>query len=753
MVAVVKLIPRVLLRAVTCGCVTGLAVTGASAGADSCPNASVRTGRSQALPDCRAYELVTPSFKFGANVGARAIGDGSHLELKSIGAFNSAGDDQGVEGSDYIAARAASGWSSVPVDPLASEFQNGATLGGLSPLEDVSAAFDKQLLVGIPSSSKPIDHRFYLREPNGSLVEVGPVFPPATVAAWTETFGDRPGVHYEGGSAALSHVLFHITAGTGTTHFLWPGDTTIQNASLYEYVGTGNAPPRLVGLDNSGQLISQCGTQFGSAESSGGGDAYNAISRDGETIFFTADPGGCFRRGVAGYGPPAQELYARIGGTRTVAISEPNLPPGTQCTVGHGCFGAPPADGVLQGASQDGRRAFFLTEQPLVDGDEDTGKDLYMAEIEGSGASAKLGKLVQVSHDENPGEAAEVQGVARVSMDGSRAYFVALGVLTRTPNELGQLPVKGANNLYVYEPDPARPGQTRIAFVADVSQNDREDWQATDTRPVEATPDGRFLLFPSTNNLTPDCPPVECPGQQLYRYDAQAGDLVRISIGEAGFNQNGTKADFSITTLLAYGSQGLAAPAVQSMSDDGSYVFFTSPAALTPQAINDPTDRLLNVYEYHHGHVYLISDGQDRHLFFGISTVSLIGASASGSDVYFTTADPLVSHDTDTQVDIYDARIGGGFPAAAPPTECQGDACQGTLGGVPQLQSPGSLSFTGPGNATPPPPVTSSPASRLASALRACRRAPRHKRRRCEAMARRRFAKRASTRRHGRSGH
>ena len=63
----------------------------------------------------------------------------------------------------------------------------------------------------------------------------------------------------------------------------------------------------------------------------------------------------------------------------------------------------------------------------------------------------------------------------------------------------------------------------------------------------------------------------------------------------------------------------------------------------------------------------------------------------SGRDLFFKTSAGLVKEDTDGAPDIYDARIGGGFPVAEAPVErCEGDACQGPLTNPAPLLVPGS---------------------------------------------------------------
>jgi hypothetical protein len=698
----------------------------------NCPNAALRTGLSGSLPDCRAYELVTPPFKAGEIPHPFLYSDSSNLLFSTLGAVTNPGDNPGAGGSSYGAVRSASAWSSAPLDPPASLAQSEGLIN--ETFLDVSSDFQNTLFQEFLASSKPIDQRLYIRRANGSFTEVGPYRSPATVAAWEPFLGPLvQSIPYVGASQDLSHILFtQEVLSTGEFRWYWPGDSTVKGPSLYEWIGTGHTGrgadvPALVGVDNAGALISQCGTYLG-----GLGDRTNAISTDGSTIFFTSAVGGS----CSGTGPPASELFARINNTlpdaHTVAISEPSA---INCSA---CDTSSPREAIYQGASSDGSKAFFLTRQALLGADNS--QNLYEYD-----AAAPTGqRIVRVSTGDPAG--ANVLGVARVSQDGSHVYFVASGVLTAAPNGQGQTAQEGSDNLYVYD-----TATGHAAFIAPLSAADSSDWAAEkpESRSVETTFNGRFLLFASANDVTSD---ASGSASQLYRYDSETGELVRISVGQDGYNNNGNL-NYNNASFTDPGA-GLPNTRARGVyiSEDGAYVFFSSPAGLTPEALDGvrvgAASLAQNIYEYHDGEVSLISDGRDRSVVLAGSAVSLLGASASGSDVYFTTSDPLVHQDVDSQMDIYDARIGGGFPIAQGRPDCQGDACQGALASISTSQAGGSATFSGPGNPTAPPPtsklnLTNKPltnAQKLTKALRACRtKHNRHTRSVCESQARKRY--------------
>jgi hypothetical protein len=113
-------------------------------------------------------------------------------------------------------------------------------------------------------------------------------------------------------------------------------------------------------------------------------------------------------------------------------------------------------------------------------------------------------------------------------------------------------------------------------------------------------------------------------------------------------------------------------------------VFFDTASRLVSADHNSTRD----VYAYQDGHLALISPGD------GPYTARFADASADGSNVFFTTDQSLVAQDDNSEIDVYDARIGGGFPEPPPPTPpCQGDACKGEIGAPPSALTPGSSAF------------------------------------------------------------
>jgi hypothetical protein len=721
------------------------------ASAETCPNAEFRTGLSESLPDCRAYEMVTPPYKDGYRLYLQEIStDGSRILGNSFGNFAgtensllgvSYGGGRGSDGAEYLFTRTGAGWVTSAITLPASRFPLSADLASSTDLESSLwfAATPSQQRLQMPGD-------LYLREQDGSLAEIGPVLPPGAT--------EELEYAYHGASNDLSHVLFSLQVSR------WPGDSTLPElytddigGSLYEYVGTGNSAPLLVGVGGGAEstsLISRCGTVLGWEAKGESGQEYeqhHAISATGEVIFFTAlsdDERGSEDCPSTTVAPPVDELFARIGNgsadAHTVAISEPSS---EDCSA---CDTAVPTAARFAGASEDGSKVFFTTTQPLLGSTAETSDNLYEYDFDAPPGQ----RIVRVSAGDSTvsSPVASVRGEheeVRVSEDGSHVYFIAGGVLTRNPNSLGEYAQPGAENLYVFDTET---GTT--AFIA-----------AGGPGRMSLSPDGRFLVFTSTAHLTSEDTAI---GAQVFEYDAQTGALVRVSIGQNGsYNDDGNAPcgpDAATGECAAqidgsgWGQRGTSPAFVAdqlTMSEDGSEVFFESPLALTPQAMNGVVDGETttreptyaeNVYEYRGGNVYLISDGQDS--LTGEGALSFVDA--SGADVIFGTHDHLSPQDGDTQVDFYDARVGGGFPPPPTPSECEGDACQGQLSGTPVLLSPGS-EFQAGGN----PPLASAGGATTKRTVRA-KAEPRAKKKKAKAMKRRKSVAQKARRGSGKRG-
>jgi hypothetical protein len=161
---------------------------------------------------------------------------------------------------------------------------------------------------------------------------------------------------------------------------------------------------------------------------------------------------------------------------------------------------------------------------------------------------------------------------------------------------------------------------------------------------------------------------------------------------------------------------------------------------LLPQDTNAKSD----VYQYDvpTGQLHLITSGTEP------SDAYFMDAGANGRDVFFLTRERLVGWDTDTSYDMYDARLGGGFPDPTPaPPRCSGSACQGSPPAAPTVPQGGSDSFDGNGDL---PAVLKSHAKSVRCKRGFVKRRVRGKLK-CVKRRHHRTAKRHGARRHGRA--
>jgi hypothetical protein len=722
------------------GCLVWLVWVG-SARADGCSvlfsGQPLRTGFSVGLPDCRGYEQVNPVAKGGGNLAPVAIAaDGNSAMFGAFTAFT--GSSGGGREVIYTAHRTATGWQSVSLLPSATQIFSGPANTGVVSLLDMSPDLNRAVVVGddnpYASITKQGSDAYYVMTADGfdgcgsgapagggCAVNITPQGA-ASAASSLNT--------YQGASSDLAHVFFGSIS-------LVPGDPSPGHDVVEDYnSGSAFSPAyhyRLVGLDNTGgptSLVSACGTELGGgssvvndlgAEQHG---VFHAVSGEGSRVFFSADS--CVRFGP-GFSslierPSVRELFVRTGGNggvqRTVPISVGSV---DACRTDNAfvtpvdpVMCGPGRDATFEGASVDGSRVLFTSTAPEVAGVTDATENLYEAVV---GDSSVLG-MTRVSLADGSVSAgdvaagAQVQGVVRISDDASHVYFVAKGVLTSRPGPEGRTATLGANNLYAY-------ANGIVSFIAALPDSEAGLWGDDQGRQAQVSTDGRFLVFDTGAALTSDDTDTAV---DVYEYDSLSGRLVRCSGGHDGYDGDGNNNAFDATIAAPEYNVALAGAGVKSdrfaraVSDDGSYVFFSSSEALQSSDVNGEPD----VYEWHGGRVGLVSDGRNPNQPSSIvlsAATAFMGSSVSGSDVLFLTTSVLTGFGGDGALDVYDARVGGGFAVPAGVPGCVGDGCQGPpADGSGAVVAGGSATTVGGGNVPGVPGSRVSVVSRSASA-------------------------------------
>jgi hypothetical protein len=683
---------------------------GLPGGGEGCPNEAFRTGASAGLPDCRAYEMVTPVDKNNGDIFApldvasnqlildQAATSGEKLTYTTSQGF---GDTVGVPiTSQYIASRGAGGWSSHSITPPQgiSPAEGGAQLENLEFRAFTTDLCSAALLNTTASPLAPgaVDGFFniYKRHNCGQEgYEAITTTEPPNVLPKNYT-----GLSMQGLSADGRCVVFR--ANDQLTPDANPGFPQFGITFFQVYESCGDGQLHLVSMLPSGEASpedSSAGT--GIATVGGGvGFRYNTLSRavsaDGSRVYWTES---------LAEGP----LYLRENSTQPQSA----IGSGGECTEADKACTIPVSSGTAHfwSASSDGSKALY-SEGNL----ENVDAQLYEFDL-ASKASTPI--------------ATGVKGVMGASEDASRIAFVSKEILTAGANAQGQSPATGQPNLYLF--DSTRSGADRYRFIGTLSKldasltnaggNDSDVLAPISLFPYRKTsrvsPDGTQLAFMSTATLTGYDNSDANNGRALaevFAYDATAnggqGQLRCVSCNPSGQRPVGRNIRleardtplWSAALLPTYYTDQYGSRVI---SDDGKRVYFNAYDALLPSDTNGKAD----VYQWeapgsgscteaspaysplNEGCVSLISTGES------VADSEFVDASPDGRDVFFTTGASLLPQDPGL-IDIYDARAGGGYPPPpGQPAACEGEACQGPLS-PPNDPTPASAAFNGPGN-------------------------------------------------------
>ncbi len=643
-------------------CALQLGLVGsAGAAVELCPNEALRVGRSASLPDCRAYELVTPA-NLGRTQALTFTGGSTKAAVSAGGEGVALQADVPLEPnpstpSSIIGARAvfsrnpSSGWEmKSAVMPGASAHRIGMNL--FSPdLSQVAFHWTTEL------------NTDFAEEPPDITYEAGPVGGPYEALAIPRQYKTE----FVGASANFSHVLF-----TSFDHELplsgpdgaAAGATDRNATDLYDWTG---AQLQLVNL-KSGALVSQCGATLGAGVLSEGENfgTVNAVSSDGSKIFFAAPDGATASE--PGCKEPIR-LYMQTNDGEPIEVSAPER--------GVHLASSEIMSARYDYATPDGSKVFFNTETPLTAG-ETAGEE-------------SENKLFEYDTEEP---------------EGMRLKRIASGV----PVASG-VGLKEFSGFFFSEDGSTVYIESGSAEFQEIDRYDTSTGEGAHVASVHtspefkrsySTPNGEFFLFPS---IGVDGEPRGAGHEELYRYDYANRSLMCVTCGTSVAPERGEEIGIVFGTTL---SPPDATPAVTQISENGQEVFFQATAQLVPQDTNSTRSEFsgpnpypgLDVYEWEadgtgecelvQGCTRLLSSGEAS------GPSRFIGASKNGRDVFFESPAQLVPQATPEFPNIYDAREDGGF---APPPMAPGClSCQG-VGSPPPLFSPGaSLTFVGAGN-------------------------------------------------------
>lgn len=736
----------------------------------SCPNENVRQ-QTQAnyLPDCRAYELVSPSDAGGTQLYPGGPNPGfasSPSRFAFVGLWNtipeSGGEPANTVGDLYVATRTGTGWTtryvglpsskaSVSGGPPqgfpgsangAESFSAGLANGLTDPSKIQNGVLTNRSMsnflvwddgnqsVGSDRNPKPIaSNAPYVVGADGDLIDRWPtnlatvpdgLYPPGTVHSLPGGFNE-PLTAAAGGARALDCPNIKSTSFGRLFLNDCPGDVTAsEDLSHFMFATRWNrfsadgqlSAPGSVYDNNTSKSTITVASRLASGDPippepgnlSGDPLQIPAVSSDGSHILMAAGAvGPC---GEASCVVPACEgptgnplprcpmrkshLYMRVDQALTYDVSE-----GSAVTY--------------VGMTPPGNKVYFTTAERLTSDDTDESTDLYMwseskaEQAEQAISLISLGSQGEGNRDNCTATFTAKCGVVTYSAQSYCQLAGGRGGNCRSDNSIAS----GSGDIYFFSPEQLggshgspnkqnlyvfREGHVQYVttfssgqYCLEVNAGGFSSAACSNTPIVrmQVTPADDYMAFVTASQITG----YNNAGRlEMYRYGTATGRIVCVSCIPDG----------SVPTSNVEASQnGLF------MADDGRAFFSTEDALAAAD-----TNHALDVYEYVEGRAQLITPGTGESQ-SPVNTISnpagLVGVSASGADVYFSTFSSLVRQDHNGLfLKFYDARSGGGFSAPAPPPPCEAaDECHGPASSpAPAIAGGTGASLIG-GNVTP----------------------------------------------------
>jgi hypothetical protein len=681
---------------------------------ESCPSNEIfRTGPSALLPDCRAYEMVSPleknngdilalkeSFSSLAAVLNQSSTSGAKLAYGTYRAFGNA--KAGPFTSQYIATR----------DPEAEEWvSHGISPARARPIFGVLSSADTEFKAFSPDlceswlrtvSEPPLAPGGLKGYPNIYRAQDrecgGPSYEALTTAGW-QNFG--PGkeqtarLELQGASADGAKTIFIAPDSLEDS-----GAPNIGGDQPQLYIWAGGPLPVFACILPSGEALGgPCSggmnSTFGTGKSRSA-SVQGAISDDGTRVFWTASGGGPGKIYVREHAEQGQ-----VGGecgeaaiACTIAVSkEGEEKSGTSTSQ-------------FLAAARDGSKTIFAAVKDLEPPKEDI-EDLYQFDVD-------TATTTLIAHHALPGVEPTILGA---NEDLSHVYFASTDVMGGVNSE-GDVAVAGRPNLYLDE-------EGAIRFIGTLSSQDVDRAPSPiNTEPFKhlarITPDGEHATFMSAAPLSgydnTDAKNGEADAE-VFLYDAAAnegqGELICVSCNPSGARPVGANLRDQFSPFWAAAQIPVfenTLHAARVLSDDGARLYFESSDTLAARDTNGKRD----VYQWEaldsggcdegdaafsagaEGCIDLISSGQSS------KDSEFIEASPNGNDVFFATLSGLLPQDYGL-VDIYDVRVGGGFKSPPPrKVPCEGEACQSPP--APPIPPTPATATGGPAQALPSKP-------------------------------------------------